>query len=218
VIDLADPVARALSLVNERMPYEYGTGDYHPKHLPDGTLLEDRPWTSATRDDGMVVTGSDCAGFAICWCHKLTRHRPGFNHGPHATVSDDINTDSSVEDALGARTLFTPVIAPSLGIAEPVRPGDLLVYKSIHLDGHKPWIGHVSIIVAIEPGFDPTRPDWMRLTVAQCCGGNGRIPAVLRTDGYTWRRHDITWGRDPAGHDVPERRSVVIRVAPAQAA
>lgn len=200
---MSEATDRALSMIGVSKPYILGTGDYQPD------AYVDEPWTNGQWTDasGLVHTGrgSDCAGFAISWCHKLVRHRPGFNRGAWATVSDDLNTDSAVEDAQHAQELFDPVVFPSLSAA--VLPGDLLVYKTIHLPGHpRPWIGHVSIVLAVGDGFDPARPDWTKLTVAQCCGGNGRMPAVIESDGAIWAQHDHVWG------DVDDRRAVVIRV------
>jgi hypothetical protein len=67
----ADAVGRAGRLVSSRTgQYVLGTGDYRP------TTTSDTPWTV-----NAGLTGSDCAGFAICWAWKLVRHRPGFNKG-----------------------------------------------------------------------------------------------------------------------------------------
>src|SRR5262245_37118915 len=193
VATIRDPVQRALSIVGHGGQYLLGTGDYHPRQ--DGASIEDVPWTER---DGEL--GSDCAGFAMCWCHRLQRHRPGFNRTPQATVSDDINTDSGIEDALGAQELFTIVTPPPL-------PGDLLLYKTIHLSGYPPFIVHVGLVVSPAPeSWDPVHPAYETLAIAQCRGPDHRAPGVIRTDGSIWSHHDAIWG------DVAERRSVILRV------
>jgi hypothetical protein len=190
---LRDPVQRALSVVGHGGQYILGTGDFHPRQV--GASIEDVPWTA--RDERL---GADCAGFAISWCHRLRRHRPGFNHTPTATVSDDLNTDSAIEDALGQQELFTLVQTPL--------PGDLLVYKTIVLPGHR-YIGHVGIVVSPAPAsWDPAAPDYTALAIAQCRGPELRAPGVIRSDGSIWAHHDAMWG------DVPARRSVLLRVKP----
>lgn len=207
---ITDPVARARSVVGLMMPYELSGGGYNPKRGPGAVLVQDLPWSPS--DHGIV--GCDCSGF-VCYCHRLHRHRVGFNRTPTATVSDDLNTVSMVEDALTARTVFVPVIAPTLGIAGVPQPGDILVYKTIHLPGHpNPWIGHECIVLEVDPKFDPHDPDWRLLKVAQCFGPDHREPAVEVTDGTFWRNHDHAWGNEPDGTAVLGRRSVVIRVRP----
>lgn len=175
--------------------YVLGTGDYLPQRAGDS------PFTS-----NAYGTGSDCAGFAICWCYMLPRHRPGYNHasGALATVEDDINCNSALEDArFGNRELFRLVD----GVPQP---GDLLVYPSFDLtdkDGnvHK-FIGHVSIVVGNTrvKQWSTSKPPYYLLDVAQCKGPNGRAPAVLLTDGSIWSQHDATWPK-------PQHRSYVIR-------
>ena len=180
-------------MVGVMSPYKLGTGDYHPRQTPGGVI--DVPWTER---DGVV--GSDCAGFAISWCHQLKRHRPGFNHGAWATVSDDLNTDSCVEDARHKRELFEEITRPE--------PGCLLVYKSIRLPDHAPpyhLIGHVAIVLEVPAEWDPAHPQYELLTVAQCKGPNRREPAVVKTDGSVWSHHDSVWSK-------PEHRSVLVRV------
>ncbi len=90
----AEAIQRALSIVGHGGQYWLGTGDWKPN-------ATDVPWT--TNNGG---TGSDCAGFAISWCYKLTRHRPGFNVGSWSSCSDDLNCNSAIEDAEHAGELF----------------------------------------------------------------------------------------------------------------
>lgn len=142
----------------------------------------------------------DCFGFAFCECYGVRRHRPGFNVGPWATVADDLNCNSAIEDADHARELFVRADRP--------QPGDLLAYPTIRLAGHpQPWIGHVAIVVDVAraAAWDPTCPDWSLLGVVQCCGPDGRRPGILRTDASHWNAHDATWPK-------PEHRSALLRV------
>jgi len=191
----AEAVQRALSLVNNGGEYQLGTGDYQP--VMRGGRMIDLPWTQR----GEAV-GCDCAGFAISWCYKLRRHRPGFNHGDWASVEDDLNSNSAIEDAEHRRELFA--------IADRPMPGDLLAYPTIHLPGHpQPFIGHVGIVVAVNrcAEWDPAMPQYHLLDVAQVCGPNGRRPACVRTDGSVWDRHTANWPK-------MEHRTKVLRALP----
>lgn len=177
----AEAVAIARDLVGQ-MTYWLGTGD-----------CDTANWGR-----------SDCAGFAICRCYGLRRHRPGFNVGPWASVSDDLNCNSAIEDADHARELFEHVTSG------PPQLGDLLCYPTFHLPGHpKPWIGHVAIVVGLERllEWDWARPTWSYLDVVQCAGPNGRTPGVIATTASHWDDHDRTWPK-------PEHRSSLIRVLP----
>jgi len=179
--------SRSRRMVGQPYPYVLGTGDYKP------TPTSDTPWTQR---DGML--GSDCAGFAISWCYELPRHRPGFNVGPWASVSDDINCNSAIEDAEHARDLFELVTGAP-------QNGDLLTYPTIRLPGHPtPFIGHVCIVIDAN-GWKPG--SWASLVVAHCHGPNGRSPAVTIGDGAIWDRHDEVWPK-------PEHRSRLLRVKP----
>lgn len=145
---------------------------------------------------------SDCSGFAINRCYGLRRHRPGFNVGSWATVSDDLNPNSAIEDSDHHRELFVRADRPQLG--------DLLAYPTIRLPGHlSPWIGHIAIVVDVSRviEWDPATPDWSLLGVVQCCGPNGRRPGVIETNASHWNGHDMTWPK-------PEHRSALLRVVP----
>jgi len=158
--------------------YWLGTGDYN-------TPLDGR---------------SDCAGFAICKCYGLRRHRPGFNKGKWASVEDDINCNSAIEDANRRKDLFV------LAAPRP-QPGDLLAYPTFFLTGHpKPWIGHIAIVVAVDrmAAWDAAKPDWSLLDVVQCCGPDGRKPGIVRSTAQHWREHDRQWPK-------PEHRSSLLR-------
>lgn len=195
----SEAVARALSIVNRGGAYQLGTGDYEPAVIA-GKLV-DRPWTSK----GDVV-GSDCAGFAISWCYKLKRHRPGYNNGPWASVSDDLNCNSALEDAQHQQDLFELV-------TNRPQPGDLLVYPTFRItdkNGNElTFIGHVCIVTSAGrvTTWDASRPAYEMLDVAQCKGPNGRSPGVVATDGSIWSHHDGIWPK-------PEHKTHVIRARP----
>lgn len=140
---------------------------------------------------------SDCAGFAINRCYGLRRHRPGFNTGSWATVSDDLNCNSAIEDAEHKRELFTLV-------HDVPRPGDLLTYPTFTSRG-KRFIGHIGIVTHVPAEWDWDHYEWEDLTVAQCCGPNGRKPGIIQSSGATWDRHDKLWPK-------PEHRTRLIRV------
>ena len=148
---------------------------------------------------------SDCAGFAINWCYNLRRHRPGFNRGPWSTVEDDINCNSAIEDADHHQELFTQAIPPDRPQEGEARPGDLLTYPTFVVGPkHIKFIGHVAIVVDVPADWRVGDP-WARLTVVQCCGPNGRTPAILKTSGAHWDAHDQVWPK-------PQHRSRLLRV------
>lgn len=178
-----EAVDRARSLVGAGGQYILGTGDYLGDKLP--------PWTKYYKKTSPWYgkLGSDCAGFAICWAWKLRRHRPGFNVGSWASVSDDINCNSALEDGLHKQELFVTLPENTC-----VQPGDLITYPTIYLPKVKnPFIGHVGIIEVVPIGFK--YGDWSALSIIQCHGPNGRAPAVRRTDGTVWEKHDESWGK-----------------------
>lgn len=185
----AEAVERARAVCGNGGQYLLGTGDYWP-HVEAGINI-DLPWTYKSGK-----AGADCAGFAICYAWKLARHRRGFNKGPWATVSDDINSDSAYEDALNKKELFSVTKTP--------RPGDLLVYPSVRRAGVRILIGHVGLIEAVPAEWDVTAPQYDLLTILQCKGPNGRKPGVVRTDGSIWSHHDANWSK-------PQHRTVIIR-------
>lgn len=184
-----EAVSRALSIANAGGAYILGTGDYVAGRTPDV------PWTTNTSG-----FGSDCAGFAECWCYKIKRHRPGYNRssGAKASVVDDINCNSALEDAQNVGELFKVVEG------QP-QPGDLVLYPSFESHGVK-FIGHVCIVVSTArvTQWSAAHPPYDMLDVAQCKGPNGRTPAVILTDGSIWSHHDSMW-------PLPQHRSWVIR-------
>lgn len=169
--------------------YVLGTGDYWPHHEAGAEV--DLPITNKKG-----LWGVDCAGFAICWAWKLRRGRPGFNKGGWATVSDDINSDSFLEDAEHKKELSSVVKVPAVG--------DLLIYPSYRKSGKRLLIGHVGIIEAVPAEWDEDNPQYELLTVLQACGPNKRKPAVLKTNGETWAKHDKLWS-------LPQHRTRIVR-------
>lgn len=199
-----EAVARMLTFAGVEMPYELGSGDYHPRQEHGGIV--DVPWTPGPSG----VIGSDCAGAAICFAYKLARHRPGFASGrapklywDQSDVDDDINCNSAIEDALTVRELFT--IVPR---GEVILPGDLLTYPTLTIhaaDGelHR-FIGHVQMAI-INPLAVKSGGPYSSIVVAQCFGGNGRKPAIMVTDAHAMDRHDQQWPRE-------QHRAQVLRV------
>lgn len=186
-VSAAEAVLRALSFVGKPGAYQLGTGDYRPTFV--GGNLIDRPWSERERDHAI---GSDCAGFALAWCYKLRRHRVGYCRGAKNfdDVEDDINVNSALEDATSdAPDLF------SLATGLP-KPGDLLCYPTFRLPTVPlPFIGHVGIVVDVSRaiGWDTSAPRYDLLDVAQCCGPDGRSPAIIRTDGSHWLKRAHDW-------------------------
>ena len=108
-------------------------------------------------------------------------------------MADDQNCDSAIEDSDHERDLWEP--------AERPEPGDIIVWGSIWLAGKRVRIGHVALIESVSRvlEWDPHYPDFSLLDVIQVCGGNGRKPAALRSNGAIWNRRDhILGGVHPA--------------------
>lgn len=162
---------------------------------------------------------SDCAGFAINKCYNIRRHRPGFNVGPWASVSDDINCNSAIEDANHHQELFEIITKPEIGC--------LLTYPTFRIKGIRSWssgthefishqekeavhnyIGHVGIVIAVPAEWHKATSGYGSLTVVQCCGPNGRRPGIIMTNGSHWDKHDDIWPK-------PEHRTTMLRVRPA---
>jgi hypothetical protein len=162
-------------------------------------------WLGEGDCDTPATGKSDCFGFAFDRCYGVRRHRMGFNRGSWASVSDDLNCNSAIEDADHARELFVRARRPELG--------DLLAYPTFTVLDDKGiphrFIGHIAIVTGVSRvlEWDAARPQWHLLDVAQCKGPNGRTPGVLATDGAIWDEHDRVWPK-------PEHRSVLLRVVP----
>lgn len=190
----ADLVTRALTM-RDQCEYQLGTGNFDPR----------RPHDPETTHHKTGKRGADCAGFAVCWVHKLKRHRPGFGKGPGAHVVDDINSDSTLYDARYNNELFTLVDGPPL-------PGDLLITPSIyHVSGRRLGIGHVMLVTknrALEwDGAVLPRP-WNLVDVIQCRGPNGKRPGIICSTASYCAKHDSMWLK------VPSMWTQVVRMRP----
>jgi len=146
-----------------------------------------------TKDDGQY----DCAGFAISKCYGLRRHRPGFNVGSWATVSDDINCNSAIEDSQHKREVFEQVL-------DHPKPGDLLTYPTFISQGKK-FIGHVVLVHTVPAEWDWHLSRWAELGVIECRGPNGRKPGIIIGSASHFDVHDRTWPKE-------QHRSKLIRV------
>lgn len=209
----AEAVARALRWVGSPIIYWLSGGDYH--------AATDDPSTPAPQGarapNGVDVSGKPCSDcrYAINHSYKLPAHRPGFNHGAWATVSDDLNYNSAIEDSEHAQDLFVPVTnAPQLG--------DIVTYPTIMLRDHatgdwirnpdgsiKKWIGHGSIVVGVDraAGFDLSAPKFALLDIVHCHGPAGVGPAITRSDGSVFDIHSERW-------PLAEHCSRLIRLKP----
>lgn len=177
------PLDKMLALVGDKnLQYILGTGDIEGATMRDGEM------------------GMDCAGAALCYAQGLKRHRPGFNKGRWATVSDDINCNSALEDAEHKQELFVTV-EDAL-----IQPSDLILYPTIYvrkLLRRLKFIGHVQMVVEVPKGW--RRADgFSALTVVHCHGPNKRRPAVTIGTGESCDRHDEQWGK-------PEHQTRIIR-------
>ena len=115
----------------------------------------------------------DCCGFATCECYGIVRHRPGFNVGSWSTCSDDINCNSSIEDALHEGDLFDIIFernrrAPQVADDSPRRSRAAVTPAT-----SASWSASTSPPRA---QWDRTKPDYRLLDVVQCAGPNGRNP------------------------------------------
>lgn len=192
----AEAVQRALDWIDKPGVYWLGAGNYHPFFA--GGKLVDAPWTSAP--DGQPA--SDCR-FAVLFCYKLFAHRPTFNAGPWATVADDINYNSAIEDAEHAQELFVPVSGPPM-------PGDIICYPTFRIAGEQyPHIGHGAIVLSVAraAAFDPTAPSYSMLDIAHCHGPPMRGPAITRSTGALFDLHSTNWPQ-------PGRKSRLLRLVP----
>lgn len=194
--NLPEAVERILPFVGD-MTYGYvnGTGNYHPNNG------KDVPWT---RHYKTGQTGSDCAGAAICFAHKLKRHRPGFAVGPGSKVSNDINQDSALYDAAHKQDLFEIIDRPEVGA--------LLMFPSVYNTyGKKIKSGHVEIITSvggilewpilipvIDDGIQFWCPNWALVESCGARGPHGRRPCIVRTQAALFHAHDRKWLRKPA--------------------
>lgn len=198
-----EAVTRAQKMVNKGGQYLYGTGDYQPFSSSVSDRIDgfvDLPWTLKNGEQG-----SDCAGFAICWAWKLKRHRPGFNKGEWASIEDDINVNSILEDAQHHQELSRGIVGEPK-IPPPCKPGDLLCYPTFYVKGvTRPFIGHVALIEKVPDGWFG---GYDALTVIQCHGPDHFKPGVIRSNGYVFTQHDAKW----PGDSNRERRCKIVRM------
>lgn len=182
-------VQRMLELEASRKgAYSWGAGHFDPDH--PGLL-------GMTVADG--IQGWDCAGAAISHAFMLTRHRPGFNERPRASVSGDLNVDSVIEDATpdlgGVQELGELVTAPE--------PGVLLLTPTIRTPS-KGFVepGHVRMIIDASKWI-AAAPRWADVVYLECRGPNGRAPGVVRNTGESVDQWDATW---------PTHKAVMVRI------
>jgi hypothetical protein len=182
--------------------YSWGAGHYDPAHpeLLGMTLGKNQA----------LGLGWDCAGAAICYAFMLKRERPGFNRQAWATITDDLNVDSVLEDAdpdRGGRG--------ELGeLAFVPQPGILLITPTIKIpekDFDEP--GHVRFILDASK-WNPLRPRWADVVYLECRGGNGRRPGVVRDTGESVDEHDAKWPVDfkTAGGMLVRPRAAMVRI------
>ena len=89
-------------------------------------------------------------------------------------------------------------------------PGMLILYPTIHLEGHAdPWIGHVKIVTGVSRcvEWDHGRPDWSLLDTVECMGPSGRRPGIVAGTGASMVEHDRKWPKT-------EHRTLMLRVLP----
>jgi hypothetical protein len=196
----AEAVQRMLELeASGKGCYSWGAGHYDPAH-PEQLGM--------TTANGLL--GWDCAGAAISYAFRLTRHRVPFNRQSHATIEDDINVDSIIEDADPARggrgELGELVTTPA--------PGILLLTPTIKIP-EKNFIepGHVRLIIDASR-WNPSAPRWADVVYLECRGPNGRKPGVVRNTGESVDEHDRLWPTDFRRSDgvLVRPRAIMVRI------
>lgn len=169
-------IQRALSLVGKPISYVLGAGNRNgptkvAKRGPDGAIV------------GWSPEGMDCWALADAYAYDHPRHDPGFNKGPWATVSDDRNCDSAIEDAEHKASAYRLLVRPQRGC--------LLVMPSIRgPDRKRIRIGHVWFVVDVPAEWDSAAPQYDLLDTVQCQASTH--PAIKhgpgpRHDGRTFR-------------------------------
>ncbi len=163
-----EAIARAHSLLGKGYPYILGTGN----HLG--------PTRIKKKDGAYTELGFDCWGMAGSYAYDQRRTDPGFNRGKWATVSDDRNCDSAIEEAEHIGKAYEVIDTPEMGC--------LLVMPSIRDENRKRIrIGHVWL-AAIVPEIDewnPKRPEYDKIITLQCQASTH--PAIKMGPGP---RHD----------------------------
>lgn len=153
----AEAVERARSLLGKGHPYVLGGGN---REGPTRVAKKDQ----AGKIIGYTDPGFDCWGFADAWAYDHPRHDPGFNKGPWATVTDDRNCDSAIEDAEHTMQAYRVTDRPELGC--------LLVMPSVRDPKTKKRIriGHVWLVTGVTAEWDPAhpQPQYHLLETLQC--------------------------------------------------
>lgn len=198
-----EAVARMVELeASRRGCYRWGAGHYDPA----------RPDLLGMTEVGGVL-GWDCAGAAISHAYRLTRHRPGFNRQPHATVEDDINVDSLLEDAdpdRGGRQELGELVT------EPA-PGVLILTPTIRIP-ERNFVepGHVRMIVDCSRvhAWVSRLPLFAQVTYLECRGPDGRRPGVVRDSGESVDQHNAKWPVDfrRADGTLARPRAAMVRI------
>lgn len=171
--------------------YSWGAGHFDPAH-PE--LLG-----MSLGEDTSIGLGWDCAGAAVAHAFGLFRHRPGFNRQMHATIEDDLNVDSIIEDADPAR-------GGRLELGELVTipaPGILLMTPTIRIPA-KNFVepGHVRMILDATR-WNPAAPRYADVVYLECRGPNRRAPGVVRNTGESVDQWDAVW---------PTHKAVMVRI------
>lgn len=197
----AEAVARVRALLetpeNALAGYVLGGGGYQPTwHTP---------WTGHGPN-----FGGDCR-VPFLWGYMLPAERPGYNRQPWATVADDINYNSLLEDAEHEQDLVVPALGTPL-------EGDIVAYPTLHITTHEDgvatehtFIGHGALVVGVSrvKGWDPAAPVFAMLDIIQVCGGPGRKPAAIASSAAHF---DVA--RPVAKWPKPEHRPRLLRVKP----
>lgn len=165
-----EAVARAHELLGKGYPYILGTGSHHGP-------------TQLVRNGRTGPLGFDCWGYAGAYAYETPRHEPGFNVGPWATVSDDRNCDSAIEEAEHVGKAYQAIDRPEIGC--------LLVMPSIRdKSGHRVRMGHVWMVLVPPEDWDPEKPHYDSIITLQCQASS--FPAIKlgpgpRSDARTFR-------------------------------
>jgi hypothetical protein len=147
--------------------------------------------TPHTKRNGL--TGSDCVGFTS-WCLQHDRYQPE----TFELYDGWINTDSLMTDARGARSWYAEVDTP--------KPGDVVVFPSIHKDGKRIRMGHIALVVEVPDKMPANvftlkaleRREWLaRAKVIDCAAASSRKPYAIKetTAAAGWDKPDAMWAR-----------------------
>lgn len=128
--------------------------------------------------NGKLWSTSDCVGFAM-WCVGAKRKLSTF-----AEYQGSINTDSMLLDARRTRSHFDPVEQPFRGC--------LIVMPGVVRDGKRVRAGHVGVVVAVDPAFDPRAPRLELVTIAHCSPSHHKThgQAIAVTDAHVFASRD----------------------------